>query len=354
MSVRVLSRRLERQQAERLAAALAEGGWPVVEAASAFEAEGGGWQVEALCDPQAVEGADVGAAVLALLEVLAEAAGCADAGFHIAQMPQIDWVAKVQQGLRPVRAGRFFVHGRHDRERCPANAVCIEIEAGMAFGTGHHGTTKGCLLALDWLLKRRLLWPGRSVRGCGMRTLDVGAGSGVLAIAAARAHLAEVVGGDIDPVAVATARENAQVNGASAVRFVVAAGTRHPLIWQRFAPLPMRGVAQRRPGLVRVRQALAASRVPQPAYSRWRVLRPQRRQWRRGGFDLVFANILSRPLVRLAPELTGQVRQGGFLVLSGLLVEHEAFVLAAYLPRGLRLLCRWRLEGWSTLLLQKG
>ena len=355
MSVRVLSGRMERQQAEMLAAALAEGGWPVVGAASAFEVEGGGWQVEALCDPRAVEdGADVGAAVLALLNALAEAAGCADAGFHIAQLPQIDLVARVQQGLRPVRAGRFFVHGRHDRGRCPANAVCIEIEAGMAFGTGHHGTTKGCLLALDWLLQRRALWPGCGARGRGMRALDVGAGSGVLAIAAARAHVAEVLGGDIDPVAVATARENARLNGVGRVRLVTAAGTRHPFIRRRFAPLPVRRERGSRPGLARVRRALAASGVPQPAYSRWQVLRPRMRRQRRGGFDLVFANILSRPLVRLAPELTTQVRRGGHLVLSGLLVEHEAFVLAAYLPRGFRLVRRWRLEGWSTLLLRKG
>ena len=356
MNLRLLSRRMARRQAEVLAAALAEGGWPAISTASAFEAAGDMWQVEALCDPQALvaDGADVGAAALALANALAEAAGCADAGFCLAQLPQIDWVAKVQRGLRPVRAGRFFVHGGHDRERRPVHAVGIEIEAGQAFGTGHHGTTKGCLLALDWLLKRRMLHPGRGMRGRGARVLDVGAGSGVLAIAAARAHLAEVLGGDIDPVAVETARANARANGAGAVRFVSATGTLHPFIHRRFAPLPVgKSVAQRH-GLAQVRRALAASRVPQPPYSRWRTLRAKARSRREGGFDLVFANILSRPLVRLAPQLCTQVRHGGFLVLSGLLVEHEAFVLAAYAPRGFRLIRRWRLEGWSTLLLRKG
>ncbi len=356
MNPRLLSRRMARRRAEALAAALAEGGWPVFSAASAYEVAEDAWQVEALCDPQALaaDGVDVGAAALALARRLAVAAGCADAGFHLAQLPQIDWVAKVQSGLRPVRAGRFFVHGRHDRGRRPANAVCIEIEAGLAFGTGHHGTTKGCLLALDWLLKRSALWPGRGMRGRGMRVLDVGAGSGVLAIAAALAHLSEALGGDIDPVAVETARANARANGAGAVRFVTAAGVMHPFIHRRFAPLPMRRQRRRREGLMRVRQALAASRTPQPTYSRWRALRAQTRRRREGGFDLVFANILSRPLVRLAPQLSAQVRRGGHLALSGLLAEHEAFVLAAYAPRGFRLVRRWRLEGWSTLLLRKG
>ena len=353
MNLRLLSRRMARRQAQALAAALAEGGWPAINAASAFEAAGEAWQVEALCDPQALvaDGVDVGAAALALARDLAAAAGCADADFHLAQLPQTDWVAKVQQGLQPVRAGRFFVHGGHDRMKCPVNAACIEIEAGQAFGTGHHGTTKGCLLALDWLLKRRLLHPGRGMRGSGVRVLDVGAGSGVLAIAAARAHLAEILGGDIDPVAVNTAQANARANGAGAVRFVTAAGVLHPLVHRRFAPLPVARRWRHRAGLKRVRQVLAASRMPQSPYSRWRASRAETLRQRHGGFDLLFANILSRPLVRLAPQLRGQVKRGGILVLSGLLAEHEAFVLAAYVPRGFRLLRRWRLEGWSTLLL---
>ena len=356
MTLRCLSQRMARNDAERLAAALAEGGWPAISAVSAFEVDekADEWQVEVFCEPAAVEGAesDPGAAMLALLARLAATAGVKDACFHIAQLPQVDWVAKVQQGLRPVRAGRFFVHGNHDRGKCPPNAICIEIEAGQAFGTGHHGTTKGCLLALDWLLRTRRLAPGRGRRGRGVRVLDVGAGSGVLAIAAARAHLLEVLGGDIDPVATAIAQRNAHLNGAAGARFVTAAGTRHPLIHRRFAPLPVRRSPLPRRQLARVKRALAVSRVPQPAFSRWSTLKPRTIPRQRGGFDLVFANILSRPLVRLAPELTAQVKRGGYLVLSGLLTEHEPFVLAAYLPRGFRLLRRWRLEGWSILLLR--
>ncbi len=356
MSIRFLSERMERQRAETLAAALAEGGWPAVSAVSAFEVDerASEWQVEAFLDPDAFreENADVAEAALAVLNDLAQAAG-GNPGFRLAQLPRVDWVAKVQQGLRPVRAGRFFVHGSHDRGKCPPGAICIEIEAGQAFGTGHHGTTKGCLLALDWLLRTRRLAPGHGRRGRGARVLDVGAGSGVLAIAAARAHLAEVLGGDIDPVAVATAARNARLNGARVARFVTAAGVRHPLIHRRFAPLPMRRTSRPRPGLEEVKRALAASRVPLPTQSRWRALRPRMQQVQSDGYDLVFANILSRPLVRLAPELTARVKHGGHLILSGLLVEHEAFVLAAYLPRGFRLLRRWRLEGWSILLLRR-
>ena len=357
MSMRCLSRHLSRQEAETLAAALAEAGWPAITAVAAFEADekADEWQVEVFCEPDAIGATDrhPADAVLALLTRLSTTTGIPDAGFYIAQLPQVDWVARVQQGLRPVRAGRFFVHGSHDRGRCPPGAICIEIEAGQAFGTGHHGTTKGCLLALDWLLKTRRLFPGRGGAGRGARVLDVGTGSGVLAIAAARAHLAEVLGSDIDPVAVATAARNAHLNGARVARFITAAGVRHPLIQRRLAPLPMRCVFLPRPGLEKVNMALTASRVPQPAQSRWRTLKPRTRKKRNAGFELVFANILSRPLVRLAPELTTRVRHGGYLVLSGLLTEHEAFVLGAYLPRRFRLLRRWRLEGWSTLLLQR-
>ncbi len=373
MTVRMLSAPMPRQRAERLAALVEEAGWPVVQAVSAFETDEADdlWQVEAYCaperladlrdDPPENPGMALAAWLARLVEDVApDEQGEADPGFHLAQLPQIDWVKKVQQGLSPVRAGRFFIHGAHDRARRPMNTLNIEIEASQAFGTGHHGTTRGCLLALDWLLKTRRVRPGRGAAshgGRGVRVLDIGAGTGVLAIAAARARVSgPVLAGDMDPLAVETAAQNARRNGAAGIRFFTAPGTRHALVNRLHAPLPRLGVVGRvRPGLARVRAALAASQLPQPPYSRWRVLkRPATDKMpRAGGYDLVFANILSRPLVRLAPELAAQLAPGGFIVLSGLLAPHERYVLNAYLPRGLQLLRRWRLEGWSTLLLRR-
>jgi ribosomal protein L11 methyltransferase len=204
-----------------------------------------------------------------------------------------DWVAASLEGLRPVRAGRFLVHGAHDRALLAVNDIGVEIEAALAFGTGHHGTTFGCLLALDALLKR-----GRPAR-----VLDVGTGTGVLAIAAAKALRREVVAGDIDPVAVEVARANARANGVGPlVRVYRAPGLRHPL---------------------------AAA----------------------GGFDLVLANILARPLARLAPSLAAALAPGGRLVLSGLLAADVPGILAAFGARRLHLERRAVIEGWATLVL---
>ena len=339
---------MRREQAELLAAALAEG-WPEPVAAAAFElpasGAGGsatGWQVDVVFEH---------APEPALLRALLEGIGLAVDVLRPEALPEVDWVAQVQQGLAPVVAGRFFVHGAHDQQRRKAHLVNIEIEAGQAFGTGHHGTTQGCLLALDWLLRRRCLGPSGVAP---VRVLDVGTGSGVLGIAAARALKARVLATDIDAVAVATARQNARLNGAPGMRLAVAAGTRHALVRRMGSgQRPVRRVRAARPGLGRVQEALAASRAPQPAYSRWRVLRPALARRGRGwGYDLVFANILARPLVRMAADLCAQVRPGGWLVLSGLLHAQEAMVLAAFLPRGMRLARRWRLDEWSTLLLR--
>lgn len=165
---------------------------------------------------------------------------------HIERLPEIDWVARSQAMLAPVEAGRFIIHGSHDRYRFAVRASAIEIEAGRAFGTAHHGSTRGCLLALDGLLKR----------GRFERILDVGTGSGVLAIATARATRQPVLASDIDPVSVLTARENARQNGVGGlVKVVHAEGLNHPQISSR------------------------------------------------GPFDLIFANLLARPLVALAPAL---------------------------------------------------
>ncbi|GGK35098.1 50S ribosomal protein L11 methyltransferase [Salinarimonas ramus] len=210
---------------------------------------------------------------------------------------QKDWVAASLEGLKPVRAGRFLVHGSHDRHTRAPNDLAIEIEAALAFGTGHHGTTRGCLLALVDETKRRRP----------MRVLDVGTGTGILAFAAAKGTKRKVVAGDIDPVAVAVARDNARANGVApwldlyvgpGIRAAQAARTRH--------------------------------------------------------FDLVFANILAKPLRRLAPDLARVTAPGGTLVLSGLLASDVPGVLSAYRAQGFALAKRRDLEGWAALTLERG
>jgi len=207
-----------------------------------------------------------------------------------------DWVAQSLEGLKPVPAGRFLVHGAHDRKRVPSHALGIEIEAALAFGTGHHGTTRGCLLALDDLAHRRRF----------RRVLDVGTGSGILAFAAAKALRVPVVASDIDPLAVAVARDNARLNHvAPLITFVTAAGVG--------------------------RRALTAP----------------------GPYDLIFANILLGPLVRMARPLTRLAAPGARVVLSGLLPGHANAALAAYRAQGLVLEKRFPLDGWMTLVLRR-
>jgi ribosomal protein L11 methyltransferase len=212
-----------------------------------------------------------------------------------------DWVAASLAGLAPVEAGRFMVHGQHDRARVRGSRIGIEIEAALAFGTGHHGTTRGCLLALDRLVKQQSYR-----RQANMRVLDVGTGSGVLAIAAARALHTRVLASDIDDRAVKIARENARRNRAGAFVHVMHAG------------------------------GLAACRFRQ-----------------RAPFALVLANILLAPLRRLATPMAGLVAPGGRVVLSGLLVAQASAALAAYRARGLILERRITLEGWVTLVLRR-
>jgi ribosomal protein L11 methyltransferase len=197
-------------------------------------------------------------------------------------------------GLPPVRAGRFFVYGAHDRGLAPASTINLRIEAGAAFGTGHHGTTVGCLLAYDQLLKA-----GRFAR-----VLDVGCGTGVLAIAAARTGARVALGTDIDRISVRIANENARLNRTHA-RFVHAAGLGH------------RAVRQHAP------------------------------------YDLVFANILAPPLVALAQDIRDALRPGGIAILSGLLRTQERRVSAAYLSRGFRIVRRLHRDAWATLVLRR-
>ena len=210
-----------------------------------------------------------------------------------------DWVAESLVGLKPVTAGRFIVHGAHDRAGIAPNHIGIEIEAALAFGTGHHGTTRGCLLALDRLCKS--LHGGKAAP----RILDLGTGSGVLAIAAARALQRRMLATDIDAAAVRVARANARLNRVGAlVTLATAVGVTAPAI-----------------------------RAQAP-------------------FDLVFANILLEPLQRLAAPLTKIVAPGGRVVLSGLLTSQANAAFAAY--HAFRLERRIVLDCWTTLVLKRG
>ena len=229
--------------------------------------------------------------------VLAAAGAEAAAELKFDAVDAADWVRQSLAGLQPVAAGRFVVHGAHDRARVPLNRIGIEIEAALAFGTGHHGTTRGCLLALDAICKR--------TRRAPMRVLDVGTGSGVLAIAAARALHAPVLATDIDAFAVQAARANVRHNRAGDLVAVLRAD----------------GVGAR----------TIRARAP---------------------YDLIFANILLAPLKRIATSLRGLVAPGGLLVLSGILPAQANAVIAAYRPLALQ--SRLDVDGWTTLVLVRG
>lgn len=207
-------------------------------------------------------------------------------------LPDIDWVTRSLEGLKPVRAGRFFVHGAHDRDQRRQHEISIEIEAGLAFGTGHHGTTAGCLEMLESVVE--LEHPKNA--------LDLGTGSAVLAIALAKLAHVPVLATDIDPVAVEVAAANAKLNAASdLVETVTATGFDHPV----FA--------------------------------------------KRGPFDLIVANILAGPLIEIAPAMAAHLKAGGSLILSGILDRQHDAVVAAYLAQKFQHVSTIHLEGWVTI-----
>ncbi len=234
-------------------------------------------------------------AALALLAVAFEARP-----FTVSELPETDWVAHVRRELAPVQAGRFFVYGSHDADKVPDDpgTIALLIEAAMAFGTGHHGTTLGCLRALD-----RLAGEGATPA----RVVDVGCGTAVLAMAAARVWPdAQVLASDIDEVAVDVAQANLAANGmAEAVTCIEAAGFAHPDL---------------------------AAGAP---------------------YDLILANILKGPLVALAPDLCAHLAPGGCAILSGILNEQSEDVAAVYTRNGTNLLHREQIGDWTTLMLGK-
>ena len=233
------------------------------------------------------------------LALLAAVHGAAE--FVVSEVPDTDWVAKVRRELSPVEAGRFFVHGAHDAEKVPDDRIGLRVEAAMAFGTGHHGTTKGCLEAFDRLLSDGFV---------PQRIADIGCGTAVLAMAAARATEGrpdtQILASDIDPVAVETARANVAINELGGrIRCIEAAGFDHPDVIQ-LAP-----------------------------------------------FDLIFANILKGPLVDLAPAMNLNTKQGGFVIVSGILGEQAEEVTEVYFQNGLNAIRTFPIVEWSTLIFRK-
>lgn len=217
--------------------------------------------------------------------------------FVISEIPEKDWVSEVRRELTPVHAGRFVVFGGHDRENIPSQKIALEIEAAMAFGTGHHGTTQGCLMAFDALLQKGLV--ARNVA-------DIGAGTAVLAMAAAKVLNGRFIASDIDPIATETARANVAANGLRGrVQTLTSVGFRH---------------------------AILHARAP---------------------YDLIFANILAGPLKKLAPEMAEHTEAGTVLILSGILNRQAKSVEVTYEGFGFNVVERREIGEWTTLTLRK-
>ena len=225
------------------------------------------------------------------------AASCGARPFAVSEVPDKDWVAEVKRELAPIEAGRFFLYGSHDADKVPDGCVPLLIEAAMAFGTGHHGTTKGCLIALDNLANGG--FTGRNVA-------DIGCGTAVLAMAAAKIWPGRVLASDIDEVATDTAIANISGNGlAGRIEVVTCAGFDHPVL-QEAEP-----------------------------------------------FDLVLANILKGPLVDMAPDMGRNISEGGYAILSGLLNTQADDVINAYTAENFELVDQIILGEWSSLTLRK-
>jgi len=253
-------------------------------ALSSFE-EGEGWRMETIAEAK-----PAAAAVRAALKPFKIAA-------TITKLAQRNWVLESQKGLPPIAAGPFFIHGAHDRNKRPAHKIALEIDAGMAFGTGRHETTMGCIKALLRLAKAHKF----------KKPLDIGTGTGILAFAAWHLFGKPVLAGDNDKDSVRVARENAALNGLKkSVKIIISDGYRAAAI-------------------------------------------------RNGGpYDLITANILANPLIALAPDLKRNLARNGRAVLSGLMKEQEGDVLAAHRALGVELDFRMRLGEWSVLVLKRG
>jgi ribosomal protein L11 methyltransferase len=261
----------------------------LAEAVSAFEMAADEWRVEAW--PKA---SVLTPEVAARVALAAAAAGGAVIDADEEKLPARDWLADNQRDFPSLRVGRFFIHGSHYKSRVPAGAIAIRIDATTAFGTGEHPSTRGCLLALEALARRRRF----------RRPIDIGAGTGILSIAAAKLLRRRVLARDIDRNAVAVARHNVARNGVAS--------------------------------LVRVRRA---------AGYRDRVIRKRH-------FDLILSNILAWPLALMARDLARVLAPGGRAVLSGLLRRQEPIVLAPHRGLGIVLEHRILVDGWSTLVLR--
>jgi ribosomal protein L11 methyltransferase len=279
-------------EARAVSDALEANGLIEPDAVTQFEVAGTDrWLVEAYFP------ADGDRALLRRLLAGLTAGGAAPAGARLVEVAGEDWAAKVQRDLAPIRAGRFLVHGSHDRQARAVRRYSIEIDAGQAFGTAHHATTALCLEAIDALAKRERF----------SSILDLGCGTAVLAIAATRAWpAASIMASDVDPIATAIARQNAVRNEAARnICCITAPGLRHA------------------------------------------ALRP------RGAFDLILANILAAPLTGLAPAMSRALQRGGIAILSGLLEDQATAVVASYKAARLKLVALRRRDGWAAIVMRK-
>jgi ribosomal protein L11 methyltransferase len=279
----------DRELAHHAANALQDFTEPAPDALTIFENGPGAWRIEAFFNDW-IDGRDVAAEIAPLV-------GKPLPPFVIETVPELNWVAISQAALPPVEAGRFVIHGSHDRGRVARGPSAILIDAGEAFGTAHHATTLGCLLAIDRLTRAEAF----------DSVLDLGCGSGVLAIAIAKAlpH-ADIIATDMDPQSVKVAAENMRLNGvAGRIATAVAAGVNHT--WLRQSP----------------------------------------------PFGLIIANILAGPLIGLAPAIARKVARGGTLVLSGILIPQAPQVIAAYRTCGFHIQRHDRIVGWSTITLRR-